>query len=130
MTEAVKQGTILIVDDSEITRELLSDYLQEQQFGVLTAVNGREGFERALEHHPDLIVMDLVMPEQDGLQALDALAENPDTQEIPVIIISGKGTRLDQVLSYDKGAYYYLEKPFDLKEIVRKAHELIGRDSE
>jgi len=130
VTEAVKQGTILIVDDSEITRELLSDYLQEQQFGVLTAVNGREGFERALEHHPDLIVMDLVMPEQDGLQALDALAENPDTQEIPVIIISGKGTRLDQVLSYDKGAYYYLEKPFDLKEIVRKAHELIGRDSE
>lgn len=125
MSEAVKQATILVVDDSENTREMLSAYLEGHDFEVLTAVNGREGFDRACEHHPDLIVMDLMMPEQDGLQSLDALAENPDTQEIPVIIISGKGTRLDRVLSLDKGAYYYLEKPFDLNEIVHKATELI-----
>lgn len=130
MAEATKEGTILIVDDSEETRDMLTGYLEHHNFEVLTAVNGREGLDRASEHHPDLIVMDLVMPEKDGLEALDALAANPDTQEIPVIIISGKGTRLDQVLSYDKGAYYYLEKPFDLKLIVKRANELLGAGAE
>lgn len=130
MTASVKDGTILIVDDSEETRIILSGYLEAHNFDVLTAVNGREGFERAVERQPDMIVMDLIMPEQDGLEALDRLAANPATQEIPVIIISGKGTRLDQVLSYDKGAYYYLEKPFDLKIIVDRANELIGVDSD
>jgi DNA-binding response OmpR family regulator len=122
---ALPIGTILVVDDSEQTRDMLTGYLEHHQFRVLTAVNGREGLELAQQHHPNLIVMDLVMPEKDGLEALDALAASPDTQEIPVIIISGKGTRLDQVLSYDKGAYFYLEKPFDLKLIVDRANELI-----
>lgn len=126
MTEAIKQGTILVVDDSETTRDMLASYLAGHQFEVVTAVNGREGFERAIESRPDLIIMDLMMPEQDGLESLDALAEHPETQEIPVIIISGKGNKLDRVLSYDKGAYFYLEKPFDLQEIVQKANELIG----
>ncbi|MCA9413928.1 MAG: response regulator [Candidatus Omnitrophica bacterium] len=124
-SETVKQGTILIVDDSEQTRTILSGYLEGHNFEVLTAVNGREGFERALSEQPDLIVMDLMMPEQDGHEALDALSANPKTQEIPVIIISGKGSRLDEVLSYDKGAYFYLEKPFDLKQIVDRAQEFI-----
>ena len=130
MAEATKEGTILVVDDSEETREMLTGYLERHNFEVLTAVNGREGLDRASEHHPDLIVMDLVMPEKDGLEALDALAANPDTQEIPVIIISGKGSRLDQVLSYDKGAYYYLEKPFDLNLIVKRANELLSTESD
>ena len=128
VSETVKQCTILIVDDSETTRDMLAAYLEGHNIEVVTAVNGREGIERAIEYHPDLIVMDLMMPEQDGLQSLDLLAENPETQEIPVIIISGKGSRLDQVLSLDKGAYYYLEKPFDLSEIVKKANELVGID--
>ncbi|MCA9444465.1 MAG: response regulator, partial [Candidatus Omnitrophica bacterium] len=58
-SETVKQGTILIVDDSEQTRTILSGYLEGHNFEVLTAVNGREGFERALSEQPDLIVMDL-----------------------------------------------------------------------
>ncbi len=124
-SNSVKSGTILIVDDSEQTREMLTGYLEGHNFEVLTAVNGREGFERALEDQPDLIVMDLMMPEQDGHESLDALSANPNTQEIPVIIISGKGSRLDEVLSYDKGAYFYLEKPFDLKQIVDRALEFI-----
>ena len=130
MTEAVKQGTILVVDDSENTRDMLASYLEGRHFEVLTAVNGREGYDLAIKNLPDLIIMDLMMPEQDGLESLDALAENPETQEIPVIIISGKGNKLDKVLSYDKGAYFYLEKPFDLQEIVQKANELIGIDEE
>lgn len=126
MAEAVKAGTILVVDDSEETREMLEEYLEGHNFEVLTAVNGRDGLEQAREHRPDLIVMDLIMPETDGLTALDGLAVNPDTQEIPVIIISGQGSRIDQMLSYDKGAYYYLEKPFDLRLIVERAQEFIG----
>jgi len=122
---ATERPTILVVDDSEQTRVMLTGYLEAQNFRVLTAVNGREGLELAQQHRPQLIVMDLVMPEKDGHEALDALAASPDTQEIPVIIISGKGSRLDQVLSYDKGAYFYLEKPFDLKLIVQRARELI-----
>lgn len=125
MAPATERPTILVVDDSEQTRVMLTGYLEAQNFRVLTAVNGREGLELAQQHRPQLIVMDLVMPEKDGHEALDALAASPDTQEIPVIIISGKGSRLDQVLSYDKGAYFYLEKPFDLKLIVQRAGELI-----
>ncbi|GMV66226.1 MAG: response regulator [Candidatus Omnitrophica bacterium] len=125
MAPATERPTILVVDDSEQTRVMLTGYLEAQNFRVLTAVNGREGLELAQQHRPQLIVMDLVMPEKDGHEALDALAASPDTQEIPVIIISGKGSRLDQVLSYDKGAYFYLEKPFDLKLIVQRARELI-----
>lgn len=125
MAPATERPTILVVDDSEQTRVMLTGYLEAQNFRVLTAVNGREGLELAQQHRPQLIVMDLVMPEKDGHEALDALAASSDTQEIPVIIISGKGSRLDQVLSYDKGAYFYLEKPFDLKLIVQRARELI-----
>jgi DNA-binding response OmpR family regulator len=122
-------GTILIVDDSEETRVIVAGYLESHGYHVLTAVNGSQGVDMAREHHPDLIVMDLIMPEKDGHEALDALSMDSSTQEIPVIIISGQGTRMDQMLSYDKGAYYYIEKPFDLKLIIERAREFIDKNS-
>ncbi len=76
MAPATERPTILVVDDSEQTRVMLTGYLEAQNFRVLTAVNGREGLELAQQHRPQLIVMDLVMPEKDGHEALDALARS------------------------------------------------------
>ena len=115
-------ATILIVDDSPTEMFILKKAVEESGHSVITAGNGQEGVERALQDRPDLILMDVVMPEMNGFQATRKISKNPDTATIPVILVTTKDQRTDREWGMRQGATDYLVKPVDLKELVSKVN--------
>jgi response regulator RpfG family c-di-GMP phosphodiesterase len=117
--------TILTVDDDEFVREILAAYLEDSGFSVLQAENGRTGLETFRQEKPDLVMLDLRMPEMDGLEVLShIIEESPDT---PVILVSGMGTIGDAIKALKLGAWDYIAKPIHdmgvLEHAVNKALE-------
>jgi response regulator RpfG family c-di-GMP phosphodiesterase len=117
--------TILTVDDDEFVREILAAYLEDSGFSVLQAENGRTGLETFRQKKPDLVMLDLRMPEMDGLEVLShIIEESPDT---PVILVSGMGTIGDAIKALKLGAWDYIAKPIHdmgvLEHAVNKALE-------
>ncbi|MBE9520625.1 MAG: response regulator [Proteobacteria bacterium] len=117
--------TILTVDDDEFVREILAAYLEDSGFSVLQAENGRTGLETFRRESPDLVMLDLRMPEMDGLEVLShIIEESPDT---PVILVSGMGTIGDAIKALKLGAWDYIAKPIHdmgvLEHAVNKALE-------
>ena len=116
---------ILTIDDHAILRESVSAYLEDQGFIALEAENGRVGLEIIRRERPDLVLLDLRMPEMGGLEVLKAISE--DSAETPVIVISGTGVMTDVVEALRLGAWDYLIKPIDemsiLEHSVRQALE-------
>jgi two-component system alkaline phosphatase synthesis response regulator PhoP/two-component system response regulator VicR len=109
---------ILAVDDEKHIVRLVQINLQKEGFEVVTATNGREALEAVTQHSPDLIVMDVMMPEMDGFEALQKLKENPDTQTIPVIMLTAKAQDADVFKGWQSGADLYLTKPFNPQELI------------
>lgn len=104
-------GTILVVDDSPTETRLLQSALVKAGYRVETAVNGEEGVAAAREIHPDLILMDVVMPVLNGFQATRILRKDPSTADIPVIMITTKDQQTDKTWGLRQGAIEYLVKP-------------------
>lgn len=103
---------ILIVDDSEMDRGKLNSILSGMGHTISFAVNGRDGIEKAKALKPDLIFMDVVMPEVDGFGATRAIVkESPETAHIPVILCTSKSQKTDQVWGRSQGARAYIVKP-------------------
>lgn len=116
---------VLTVDDDEFVREILAAYLEDSGFEVLQAENGRLGLEAFRQEKPDLVMLDLRMPEMDGLEVLGYITkESPDT---PVILVSGMGTIGDAIKALKLGAWDYIAKPIHdmgvLEHAVNKALE-------
>ncbi|MCB1761258.1 MAG: response regulator [Gammaproteobacteria bacterium] len=109
---------VLVVDDSKTQQFYLGQILQASGFQVLTAMDGETAIELAREEHPDLILMDVVMPRMNGFQATRCLSRDPRTADIPVIILSGKDMACDRVWGLRQGARYYLVKPVEKRELV------------
>jgi twitching motility two-component system response regulator PilH len=116
--------TILVVDDSPTERYYLTDILQRQGFEVATAENAELGLQQARQARPDLILMDVVMPGMNGFQATRALARDPATQAIPVIICTTKNQETDRVWGMRQGAAAYLTKPITAAELLAKIQAL------
>jgi anti-anti-sigma factor len=110
--------TILAIEDEAKICENIEEILELEGFDVLTAENGRIGVQLAQEHHPDLIICDVMMPELDGYDVLVALRQNPDTLKIPFIFLSAKATTADFRKGMSLGADDYLTKPFTPKELL------------
>ena len=111
---------IYIVEDEERIRELESYALEKNEFDVMSFENS-EGFYKALEDKlPDLILLDIMLPGDDGLTILKKLRDNAEHKNIPVIIISAKDTELDRVKGLDLGADDYMCKPFGVMEMVSR----------
>ncbi len=110
---------ILVVDDHPLTSLMISQMLTQQDasYEILEASNGREACETALEAKPDLILMDVMMPVMDGYEALASLKEDPETQAIPVLMLTSLDSPLQQKLAYEWGAYGYLVKPVRFDEM-------------
>lgn len=109
---------ILAVDDEKHIVRLVQINLQKAGYEVTTASNGREALESVAEQHPDLIVMDVMMPEMDGFAALQKLKENPATAKIPVIMLTAKAQDEDVFKGWKSGADLYLTKPFNPAELL------------
>ncbi len=115
---------VLVVDDDVKTVELVKLYLNRDGHRVLTAYNGVEALRLARENHPDLIVLDLMLPGRDGLQVCRTLRAE---SEVPIIMLTAKTTEQDRLAGLDLGADDYVTKPFSPKELAARVRAVLRR---
>jgi twitching motility two-component system response regulator PilH len=111
---------ILVVDDSPTERYFLTDILIKNGFTVSTAENGEEAMLKIKADKPQLILMDIVMPGQNGFQVTRAITKDPETQDVPIIICTSKGQETDRIWGLRQGARDYIVKPVDPQELLAK----------
>jgi CheY-like chemotaxis protein len=116
--EAVVALRALVVDDSDAIRSLIAVNLELEGFEVRTARDGQEGLEMALSWRPDVITLDVVMPRMTGFEALERLRADPATEQIPVVIVTGRAPAADRLQGERLGVDAYLTKPFEPAELV------------
>lgn len=117
---------LLLVEDNEMNRDMLSRRLIKKGFEVEIAVDGQEGVDKAKSVSPDLILMDLSLPVLDGWGATRALKDNPGTAKIPVIALTAHAMAGDREKAMDAGADEYDTKPIDLKRLLGKINSFLG----
>ncbi len=117
---AAEKGTILLVDDHPQNLRLLSDLLEEQGYEVQQALNGKVALQAIPRACPDLILLDIHMPELDGYTVCQKLKENPQTQDIPVIFVSALNETWDKVKAFSLGGSDYISKPFKTVEVLAR----------
>lgn len=115
---------VLVVDDSPTDRQYLSDILAKNGFKVSTAESAEEAIAKVKQLKPDLVLMDVVMPGQNGFQATRELSKNDLTKHIPVIICTTKGQETDKVWGMRQGARDYLVKPISQADLLAKISAL------
>jgi DNA-binding response OmpR family regulator len=116
--------TVLVVDDKANIRRLLQDYLAEQGYRVVLAENGRAALSVARAEKPDLILLDIMMPEMDGYEFMRAFRREKST---PVILLTAKLDETDKVVGLELGADDYVTKPFGLRELVARMRAVLRR---
>jgi two-component system KDP operon response regulator KdpE len=117
---------VLVVDDSQSTRHLLEAILSQAGFRTVAAADGYEALQTLYREQPNLVILDLMMPRMDGLETLRRIRELSD---VPVLILSAKGTEDDKVIGLQEGADDYLTKPFGKRELVARVNALLRRAS-
>ncbi len=117
---------ILVVDDSPTERHFISKLLEQTGHKVSTADSGEEGVEAAKDIHPDLILMDIVMPGMNGFQATRQITQAPETAEIPVVMVSTKSQQTDKVWATRQGAKGYLVKPVDSEMLINSIKSFLA----
>ncbi|MEJ1222871.1 response regulator transcription factor [Sediminicola sp. 1XM1-17] len=118
--------TILIIDDCNAIRENTAELLELEGFHVITASNGKEGYGKVVQHVPDLVVCDILMPEMDGFTLLKKLGENPKYKTIPVIFFSAKSEKKEIIKGLELGAYDYIVKPSELHDLIASIRRFIA----
>ncbi|MGH8726570.1 MAG: response regulator [Burkholderiales bacterium] len=115
---------ILVVEDSATDRTFLGEILSKNGYQVSSAENAEEAVTKTKQLKPDLILMDIVMPGQNGFQATRTLSKDDDTKHIPIIICSSKGQETDRIWGLRQGAKDYLVKPINQAELLKKIAEI------
>lgn len=110
---------ILVVDDSPSEMMRFKEILSKHGYEVISASNGIEGCEMAAKHLPNVVLMDIVMPEMNGFQATRKITRDKETAHIPVIIVSTKNQETDRVWGKRQGAKEYLTKPIEEEELIK-----------
>lgn len=116
---------VLVVDDSATEIHLLKKILIREGYRVEIASNGREGLEKARALMPDLIIMDIVMPEMDGFQATRKLHSDEITQDIPIIVVTSKDQETDRAWGLRQGARAFLVKPVAARELLATVRSML-----
>jgi DNA-binding response OmpR family regulator len=124
-TTSPQTKLILVADDEPDIVTIVEMILRSQGYDVLKAANGLEALELAERHSPDLILLDIMMPDMDGWEVLRLLHVDPSTSEIPVAMISAKTGSRAKITSMQEGAVDYITKPFDSQELLSKVRELL-----
>ena len=116
-------ATILVVDDNESIVSALSEYLEASGFDVVTALDGPSALTAAEAHHPDLALVDIMLPGIDGLE----LTKRFEAQGLPVILVTAKSDEVDRLVGLELGADDYITKPFSPREVVARAKAVLRR---
>jgi two-component system OmpR family response regulator/two-component system alkaline phosphatase synthesis response regulator PhoP len=120
-------AVILVVDDEEPIQELLKFNLEKEGYQVITADDGPEALKTIEEKHPDLVVLDIMLPGMNGLEVCKLLRMNPKFSDLPVIMLTAKGEEIDKVLGLEIGADDYLTKPFSPRELLARIRARLRR---
>jgi len=122
-----RKPSVLIVDDEPGIIEILQVSLEWEGYTVLSASNGRQALEMTRTHRPDLMILDVMMPEMDGWEVLAAVESDPDLAGLPVVMLTVKSLPGDVIHGLELGAIEYLTKPFDPLAVVRTVNLLLTR---
>ncbi len=125
--EIIQSPRLLLVDDEPGMRNAVQAYLQDEGFDVTTAADGEEGWQKAQQMIPDLVISDVMMPRCDGYELLKRLREDERLGGTPVIFLTAKGMTIDRTQGYQAGVDDYIPKPFDPDELVARVKNVVKR---
>ncbi len=120
---------VLIVEDEQSVVDLLRKGLEPEGFQVIAAHNGQAGLRAVTEARPDLIILDLTLPELDGFELCRRIRRQPESARLPILVLSGRAEEVDKVVMLELGADDYVTKPFSPKELVARVKTLLRRVS-
>lgn len=120
---------ILVVEDERDLVDLLVYNLQKSGYRTSTAANGRQALDLAVSSKPDLILLDLMLPELSGTEVAGRIRTNPATTSVPIIMLTAKGSEVDQIVGLSVGADDYLPKPFSMKVLLARIEAVLRRSS-
>ena len=123
----VEDAHILVVDDDARLRALLSRYLAGEGFRVTTAETATEARDKLRFMHPDMLVLDVMMPGESGLTLTESLRREQGSSEMPVLLLTARGAPEDRIAGFEAGADDYLGKPFEPRELVLRIRALLRR---
>lgn len=128
----MSKQTILIVDDERDLLDLIEYNLKKEGFKVLKAENGEEGISKAKEHRPDLILLDIMMPKMDGLEAVEIMRKDDDLKKTPIIFLTARSDEKTEIDGLNKGGDDYITKPISTTKLVSRIKAVLRRfdDSE
>jgi twitching motility two-component system response regulator PilH len=122
--ETLMGQTVLVVDDSAVDRTRLQQILQDVGYRVLLAESGQQALALARSEQPDLILMDVAMPELDGFATTRRLKTEAETRHIPVVFVTGRHLKADMAWGYILGAHGYVTKPYTVEQILAQVEEV------
>ncbi len=123
----MSKGRILVVEDNMDTYEIVRFILEKNGYETFLAANGRDGANAAIKQSPDLVIMDLAMPEMDGWTAIEIIRGNQRTSSIPLIVLSAHALPADRQRAMNAGADEYITKPMDINDVVKSVDRWIGK---
>lgn len=118
---------VLVIEDEETLVNNLADKLRAEGFNVVTAKDGEVGLEKIRSEHPDLIVLDIMLPGLDGLSICRMVRHDTSTAHIPIIMLTARGTEVDKIVGLESGADDYIVKPFGLGEFLARVRAVMRR---
>jgi two-component system alkaline phosphatase synthesis response regulator PhoP len=122
----MKKKLLIIEDDPDII-ELLKHYLEKENFALTGASDGSSGLKKARAEDFDLLILDIMLPEMDGLEVCKELRSDPKTKSVPIIMLTARGEETDKIVGLELGADDYITKPFSPKELVARVKALLRR---
>jgi chemotaxis family two-component system response regulator PixH len=118
-------GTVLVVEDTPSEMELLVHYLRDSGWTVLCAATAQEALAQAIQHQPDVIVTDIVMPGMSGFELCRSLKKQPETAQVPIVICTSKDQDIDRLWGMKQGADAYLTKPYTQEQLVQSVKSVM-----
>jgi DNA-binding response OmpR family regulator len=119
-------ATVLVVDDEPDTVDFIRDTLKSEGLRVLVAHDGRQALDVLERRRPDLVLLDIMMPELSGFEVLEAIARNPSLRGTPVVVLTARGDDADAKRGLELGARRYMSKPFDVRDLIAEVMKQIG----
>jgi DNA-binding response OmpR family regulator len=125
----MSRATVLVIDDEKDLLELVRYNLEKEHLEVICASDGQSGLEIGLQHKPDLVLLDLMMPGMSGLEVCKQLRADPRTSRVPIIMLTAKAAETDKIVGLEMGADDYVTKPFSVRELLARVRAVLRRAS-